>query len=233
MERRDLLAGLACVAALGGAEWLRPRREVRLLPAGTKLSTAIPRGIPGWVDVGGGDIVIPRTEGSLQARLYSDELARSYQRAGASAETPAVMLLIAYGASQSDSLQLHRPEVCYPAAGFTVTAPQPYDLRLSNGAAVPAVMLTGTFTDRIEDIVYFSRLGETLPRSQSEQRRDRLRAALQGYIGDGVLVRASAVRSDPEKPCFQDVAAFLAAMVGATAPTYRPALIGTRLAGLG
>ena len=34
------------------------------------------------------------------------------------------MLMIAYGESQSDRLQLHHPEVCYTAQGFRVTRPR-------------------------------------------------------------------------------------------------------------
>ena len=40
------------------------------------------------------------------------------------------MLSIAYGKNQSDALQLHKPEICYPAQGFTLLAKQntPLDL---------------------------------------------------------------------------------------------------------
>ena len=86
--------------------------------------------------------------------------------------------------------------------------------------------MTARSGDRVEDIVYWSRLGNDLPRSLDEQRWDRLRAAFAGFEGDGALVRASAVRADPAKPQFAELAAFLAGMVNALPPRARVALLG-------
>lgn len=228
IDRRDLLVGLGCIAAVGAAEGLRPRHKLVLMPAGAKLAGIVPRRFPGWEPAQGGDIVIPRTEGTLAAQLYSDQLARVYRPAGRS-DAPEVMLLIAYGAAQSDVLQLHRPEVCYPAVGFEIIARKPFDLPIGGGRLVPAVALTARLGERIEDILYWTRVGNALPRSAGEQRRDRLRAALQGYVGDGMLVRASAVRAG-EAPVHAELAACLAGLTTALAPRDRAAFIGPGLA---
>src|SRR3546814_9693687 len=50
--------------------------------------------------------------------LYSDTLTRLYSHAGTGER---VMLLMAYGSTQSDLLQLHRPETCYPAFGYRIS----------------------------------------------------------------------------------------------------------------
>jgi EpsI family protein len=210
LDRRDVLAGLACTGALGAAELLRPREQVIFMPPGGKLTDLVPAAFGPWVRGGDADIVVPRTEGSLATRLYGDQLARIYHQAD-----PAIapmMLSIAYGFKQSDALQLHRPEACYPAVGFTVSEVRMIDLA-APGGAVPAVALTARLRDRIEDIVYWSRLGRDFPRSQGEQRRVRFGNALAGEVPDGVLVRASCLRSTPDQPQFSGISGFLAALV--------------------
>lgn len=228
IPRRDFLVGAGCAAALGGAEFLRPRRELKLLPDGETMKGVIPSSFAEWRLGEGGDIVQPQTEGSLASRLYSDQVARTYRR-----EVPQVddvMLLAAYGASQSDSLQLHRPEVCYPAVGFTIASRRLVQMPVAAGVTVPAVMLSARSGSRIEDVVYWTRLGETMPQTAGDQRWARLETAMKGYVGDGVLVRASMIRADSDVESFDTLSRFMGEMIVATKPGDRAALIGTERA---
>lgn len=227
IDRRDLVFGAGCALALGVAEALRPRRMLQLLKPGRKLSATIPSQFGAWQLGEGGDIVMPQTPGSLASRLYSDRVARSYRRTVPDLQD--VMLLIAYGQAQSDVLQLHRPEVCYPAVGFSIAMRRLVALPLGPGVAVPAVMLTATAGDRTEDILYWTRLGEALPQTAGDQRVARLETAMKGYVADGVLVRASAARTS-EEPKFDVLTGFLRGLVQATPDSGRAALIGTSLA---
>lgn len=222
-DRRDVLAGMACLAALGGAEWLRPRQPLILMPQGGRLATIVPETIASWQRGGNGDVVVPRTDGSLASQLYGDQLARIYVRA----DQPGlpVMLSIAYGARQSDALQLHRPEACYPAIGFRVGASRRMDLS-APGGAVTAVALTASLPERVEDIVYWTRVGRRFPTSAAEQREMRLADAVAGLVPDGTLVRASAVRTDQSLPVFAEVTGFLEAMMDALDGSGRLALLG-------
>ncbi len=226
IDRRDVLAGISCAAVLGGAELLRPRRKLILMPEGGKLKALVPDRFGDWSPGTGGDIVLPLTEGSLASRLYSDQLARIYQHPGG--EWPDVMVLAAYGADQSDLLQLHRPEVCYPAIGFEITHRRFVDIAAGGGRHVPAVALTAQKGDRVEDIVYWTRLGEDLPRTAAEQRTDRFIAAVKGYVSDGVLFRASAARNG-NGPVFDELTGFLQAMIAALRPEARTVLLGRNL----
>lgn len=227
IDRRQLLFAAGCTAALGAAEALRPRETLVQLPAGQKLARIVPGSFGAWRLGQGGDIVLPQTPGSLASRLYSDRLARSYRRTVPNFED--VMLLIAYGAAQSDVLQLHRPEVCYPAVGFSIAMRRLFALPLAPGVMMPAVMLTAVAGDRTEDIIYWTRLGEALPQTSGAQRSARLSNAMHGFVGDGVLVRASATRLD-DRPLFPAIADFLQSMARGMQPLGRPALIGTALA---
>lgn len=222
LDRRDLLGGLACAGTLGLAEWLRPRTPVVLMPDGAKLTTLVPAQLGPWGQGREGEIVVPRTEGSLASRLYGDQLARIYYRPD-QPNLP-MMLSIAYGFRQSDALQLHRPEVCYPAVGFTVDRPRGFDLDLG-GRAVPAVALTATIRDRVEDVIYWTRMGRRFPRSEAEQREMRFANAIEGLVPDGALVRASAVRANPQAPVFPAVEDFLRALAGSLGQAGRQVLL--------
>jgi len=225
MDRRDFLIAGAAAAALGGAQALRPRRMVNLLE-GPKLNAVIPRSFGTWTTDVDSEIITPKVPGSLEDKLYSEMVSHTYR--DTTGKRPSVMLLIAYGRSQSDLLQLHRPEACYPAVGFVISNRELIDLPLSHGQSMPAVEMTASTAERVEDIVYWSRLGEYFPQTAGQQRRDRLKAAMQGYIGDGALVRASTLRgADNNTPYFTALQSFFSDLVQGIAPAQRKVLIGT------
>jgi len=221
VRRREVLFAGGCAAALGGAEWLRPRRLMSLMGA-AKLDAIIPNSFGDWAVDEGGNIVVPRTPGSLADTLYGAQLARSYRPRSGGAP---VMLMVAHGDSQSDLLQLHRPESCYPAVGFVIGEHGFGPIRVSPQVAIPAVEMNARAPGRSEDVVYWTRLGEYLPTTAGEQRSDRLRTAMSGYVADGMLVRASAIRG--ETPVYPMLNRFLADLVRAVQSKDRPALIGT------
>jgi EpsI family protein len=222
-DRREVLIGLGCAAALGTAEFLRPRHLMSFMPAGRKLTDLVPRKFAGFAEGGGGDIVVPRVEGSLVATLYSDLLTRIYLPDGRN--DPSIMLLIAYGPAQTDLLQLHRPEVCYPAIGFDIVDRTLTTIDCGAAGQIPVVNLTAVQGGRVEDIVYWARIGDELPRSFGEQSLSRMRESLAGWIPDGTLVRASAVRSSVE-PNFNVIQSFLRSMVVSLPKAAGPVLIG-------
>lgn len=224
IDRRDLMIGLACVGGAGAAAWLQPRRRIDLL-GGRTLENILPDGFAPWAIAPGIGALIPPSEGSLSDRLYDEIIAKGYQRTDRPDTVP-VMLLATHGKTQSDALQLHRPEACYPAVGFAITDRRLERLALAPGLAVPVVHLTARLGERIEDIVYWARIGDDLPQTAAEQRRDKLRAAMAGYVPDGVLMRFSAVRADIAQPTFPVVIDCIRSMVAALPVAYRPALFG-------
>lgn len=226
IARRDFLLGGACVAALGVAEYLRPRQILRLFAA-DDIGTIIPEGFGTWRPFIGGSVLSPPTEGSLADQLYAETVQRIYHDGS---DASPVMLLVAYGPAQSDLLQLHRPESCYPAFGFAIRERALFAMPARAAAptpAIPAVRLTAALGGRVEDVVYWARLGERLPQTAGEQRTDRLRIAMEGYVADGVLVRASAIRDDSGQPQHARVARFLQDMMAAVPAGQLKALIGT------
>lgn len=224
IDRRDLLIGAGCLAAAGAAHALTPRGTMSLAN-GKKIADMIPPQFGDWRERKTNAIVTPQAEDSLVSRLYSETVGRLY-------ETPSgdfVMMLIAYGDTQNDLLQLHRPEVCYPAFGFNVVNSRATPLPLMTDTAIPGRAMLATSRDRLEQIAYWTRIGEYLPVSNGDQRVAKLRTEFQGSVPDGVLVRLSNLVPD-------DAAAlalnrrFAREMIAAIAPADRPALIGTALA---
>ena len=229
INRRDTIFALGCAAAAGGAIWLRPNNYQRLMPDQT-LAAAIPEQFGDWMIDRGLGVVLPPSKGSLADRLYDEIMARAYYQPGNLALSP-VMCLMSFGARQSDALQLHRPETCYPAVGFQVSGYRQTRLALTESVIMPTVEMTATIGPRVEDVLYWTRVGEDLPSDSAEQRKMRLRAAMAGNVGDGVLVRMSSVRRKADQPAFGVLRAFAVQMLQAVDPRVRRGLIGTELAG--
>jgi EpsI family protein len=225
IARRDLAIGLACLVAAGAAYELTPRRRMTLL-GDMKLAQIIPASAGGWSARDVGDLVAPNAEGSLVAKLYGEVVERVYQQASTGAE---IMMLVAHGDTQSNELQLHRPEVCYPAFGFEISGNRIAQVPLRNGVTLPARQLVADAPEHRENIVYWTRLGEFLPVDGNEQRVDRLRTAMGGFIADGVLARFSMLGSDPDA-AFRVVEGFIPLLLEAMPADRRSALIGTRRA---
>ncbi len=224
MNRRDVLIGSSLFAAAGAAAALTPRTRLVLL-GDRKLEDVIPKTVGNWHHVESSAFVLPKTPGSLADRLYSQTLSRLYL----SQQNQPVMLVIAYGAVQNDLLQLHRPEACYAAVGFTISESKPATVNLGHNALLPVRDLTARSDSRVEPISYWTRIGDDLPTSGSEQRMVKLRQQIKGFLSDGILVRLSTV-AEPSDAIFAELALFGTTLVQAMRPADRAVLIGRPLA---
>ena len=195
------------------------------MPDGRKLDDIVPKKIGAWRPVDSDAFVLPTQKGSLADRLYNQTLNRLYEAPG---NLP-VMLVVAYGAVQNDLLQLHRPEVCYAAVGFSITDSNLAQVSLSDTARLPVRELTARSDARIEPIVYWTRIGDDLPTTGQEQRWVKLRQQMNGYLSDGILVRLSTV-TEPTPDTFVQLGVFARTMMEAMAPADRAAFIGRPLA---
>lgn len=225
LRRRDLLLGVPLVAAAGGAFALTPRERLNLL-GDKKLEKVVPLRIGAWSVAPSNAMILPESgEGTLSDRLYDQTVSRLYT---SESELP-VMMVIAYGSTQSDQLQLHRPEVCYTAVGFEITSAQKVMVPLSGSAQLPARELVARANERVEPILYWTRVGDYLPASGNEQRLMKLRSEMRGYVADGVLVRLSTI-GEPSPEAFGALQMFAREMLASVYPTALPALVGRPLA---
>lgn len=225
LGRRELLLGLPLVLAAGSAALMTPRKSLNRLD-GRRLEDAIPLEIGSWHVTPSNAMILPKaTEGSLADQLYSQTVSRLYL---SETERP-IMLVIAYGDTQSDQLQLHRPEACYTAVGFQISQSQRVDVTLGADLYLPARELVARNNDRVEPILYWTRIGDYLPASSSEQRWLKLKTEMQGYVADGALIRLSSV-GESDAASFAALQTFARAMLEATDPAALAALVGLPMA---
>lgn len=216
---RTVLIGICMLAAAGLAYAMKPTRQA----AGAdtfQLEAAIPRQFGAWTEQKQQvQIVDPRQQETLD-RIYSQVLMRSY----VNAEGVRVMLSIAYGDNQSDDLQVHRPEVCYPAQGAqllsTVNASLP-----TQWGEIPARRLTTQFGPRHEPVTYWVMVGDRAIIGGLQGKLAQLRYGFRGQIPDGMLVRASTIDPDDER-AFAQQARFLQDLLAAVPPETRKRLSG-------
>ena len=116
-EIQILLASFAILSSAVLAQAIVPRVSMARTVGSFDLEEVIPRAFGDWKPVPEVRIVEPPGSDTLAREIYSQEIARGY----ADRDGHIIMLLIAYGMSQSDRLQLHRPEICYAAQGFRVS----------------------------------------------------------------------------------------------------------------
>ena len=225
MNRRDLIITAACAGSLAIAEGFRPRKNVSLLGS-SALADVLPASFGDWRSQDVGDPLAVNGEGTLAAELYNELVVRVYRNLTTSAE---VLALFAYGRRQTDELQLHRPEVCYPAFGFELVRNEAFALRLADRADLPTRRLFAEGSSHQESILYWSRMGEHLPTSGGSQRQARLQIAMSGIIPDGLLCRFSTNTDQPAQG-WSRLEAFIPDLIRAVPVQHRRVLVGTQIA---
>lgn len=219
-SRREMLVGGAFLAAAAAGFAFQPHRKEKLL-GNAKLDNLVPEQIGAWRFEAASGLVLPPQD-QLRDQIYSQLLTRVYVRDdGAS-----VMLLIAYSGSQDGVLQVHRPEVCYPASGYRLSALTPHQVPVAPGVTLPSRYIVAEADTRREQLIYWTRLGEYFPTRWSEQKTAVIAENLAGIIPDGVLVRISSVTPGDGKPLFDAFARDLYRSVG---PQMRQVLVGATL----
>ena len=220
LGRRALLIGAACASTAATAAWFRPRRSNQQLGT-SELSDLIPKQIGAWRYGNADGVVIARSEEAVPVEAYDQLVARSYEAAG----LPTIMLLVAYGAVQGGTLQLHRPETCYPGQGFELSDFAAPDLAFTSASTIAARRFTAVRDDRVERLLYWTRVGEKFPRSTAELYSAVLQSVLRGTVPDGVLVRISTLTNNSPS-ADRAIESFVTSMLKGLSPPARRLLLG-------
>lgn len=216
LDRRGLLIGSGLTALAGLSYWRAPKAITAPLPEG-QFSAAIPAQVDGWRSRASAEVVLPPQDDSN--KLYENLETRIYEGPG----LPAIMLLIAYSSVQQNDIQVHRPEVCYPASGYPIISSRHRKLELG-GKRVEAMELEADRGGLVEKIVYWVRVGGEFPVDWSSQRLSMAKANLQGQVPDGVLFRASAIEG-PGEDVSKKLHNFIAGFVAQLSPMMRRKII--------
>ena len=223
LTRRAAIAAVLMAAAAVSGQAMVPTKRMALLRGPFKLADLVPTTFGDWqVDnrsVGG--IVDPQTEALLD-KLYSQMLDRVYVDNSGNR----IMLSIAYGADQADDdVQLHYPEVCYPAQGFKVTNNRVDQLSLPEGLLRVRRLNTQFSDSRYEPVTYWTIVGDQQSLSGWDRKISEIRHGLRGEIVDGLLFRVSSIDRNFEEG-FKVQNGFIRDIVRALAPAARKQLVG-------
>jgi EpsI family protein len=154
-NRIALLIAALMIAASVGTLVARPSTKAADLGPAISLETMIPRQFGDWREEPQRilQVVNPQTKALLD-QLYSEVPARTY----VNADGYRIMLSIAYGSDQGGTLKAHKPEVCYPAQGFTLHRSEASQLATPFGE-IPAQRLFTSRGRREEPVTYWFTVG--------------------------------------------------------------------------
>jgi EpsI family protein len=223
LTRRAAIAAVLMAAAAAGGQAMVPTKRLALLRGPFQLANLVPSTFAKWqVDNRStGGIVDPQTEVLLN-KLYSQLLDRVYvDDAG-----HRIMLSIAYGADQADDdVQLHYPEVCYPAQGFRITNNRTAVLALPEGDVRVRRLDTQLGDSRYEPVTYWTIVGDQQSLSGWDRKMSEIRHGFRGEIVDGLLFRISSIDRNFEQG-FNVQNGFIRDFVRALTPAARRQLVG-------
>lgn len=218
---RNLLIGLAMVAtAIMG---LTLNAESLVVNHGPKidLETMIPKQFGDWRLDGA---IIPTSaspeQEELLKQIYSQILTRTY----VDNRGYRVMLSVVYGDGIDKQLDVHRPEVCYPAQGFKVSENTDLVIHTLFGG-LPVRRLVATNGQRIEPISYWIKVGDKAVSSAFERKMTKIKQVLTGRADSGMLARVSTIDTD-QVLAYKEQEAFINAMLQAMPEDQRKQLVG-------
>jgi EpsI family protein len=206
-------------AALGTA--LRPTIFLASERKAIDLKTMIPTTFGNWHEEPSlaAQVIDPQQQETVE-RIYSETLTRTY----AYSSGYRIMLSVAYGKDQSKSLELHSPEVCYPAQGFSVAGKRNATIRLF-GKPITAKRLETKLGQRHEPVTYWNVIGARITTGLLQKRLVDLSYTIVGKIPDGLLFRISSIDKEVDN-AYAMHDQFASELIQAIAPENRDRFIG-------
>jgi len=223
ISHRMLVIALLMFAGAGLALAMKPTQKIADAREKPDLNAMIPHQIGEWkVDTSIVPIEPSPEAKAVLNKIYNQTLSRTY----VNPVGQRIMLSIAYGGDQSDSMQVHKPEVCYAAQGFEV-----FDIvagiLLTKYGELPVRRLIATQGNRNEPITYWIVVGDKATLSGLKQKFAQLGYGLTGKVPDGFLVRVSSIDRD-RQGAYRQQEEFINFMLGAMSEKDRTRIAGRR-----
>lgn len=191
MSRRNALTGGLLLAIFALAAFRRPKSSSPRL-SDPEFQALFPLKFGDWHFVSDSGLVLPPQD-ELTSALYEQLLTRIYARA----DGTRVMFLLAYSSMQGGRISVHRPEICYPAAGYAIVENVPHRIAVSEAFSLPTRFLVAQQHALQECMIYWTRVGSAFPARWLDQRLTLARENIEGRIPDGLLARISMLGADP------------------------------------
>lgn len=191
-----LLAATLMVISVFVTAAVTPTARLSEVLGTVDLERSIPREFGKWkvVEVESGAVVNPQQQVLLDS-LYSQIMSRVY----VDDRGRRVMLSIAYGEDQRDSMQAHKPEICYPAQGFLLLSQKNEVLDFGNGSVPVKRLETALAERRYEPVTYWHVVAGEVPTSGLQKKMVEMRYGFNGVIPDGLLFRVSTIDRDSKQ----------------------------------
>lgn len=217
LSRREILAGAAMLSAGAIAAVRRPHIKLDYLGHNT-LDHLLPTTIGPWKFVTTSGLVVPPKD-QLALALYSQLLTRVYDDGKSQ-----IMVLIAYSASETGFLQVHRPEFCYTAAGFALSDFAVHKVQLEPAKSIRVNTLSAERDGGGEKLLYWTRIGNHIPLSWAEQKIVFAEDNLRELVPDAALIRISTTLGS-EGAGMANLDQFVSEMIGSIPPALRHVLV--------
>lgn len=219
---RNIILMVLMLAASGMAVALKPTKKVPEERASIELASLIPKSFGGWRQdiASSAQIVDPQQQQTID-RIYT----QTYSKSFIGADGYRIMVSIAYGRDQSDAMQLHYPEVCYPAQGFELKGSETAAIATSIADIPVKKLVTKLGAQRVEPVTYWVMIGDHAIVGGWRKKVAEMRYGLRGEVPDGLLFRVSSIDHEPAK-AFARQEQFVADLVLAVAPEHRARLFG-------
>lgn len=181
---------LLCAMALSFSILLTPTEKLSNIKP-MVFEDIIPKEFDGWyVEPSTDNIIQSPEQNEVIAKIYSQVLTRTYKNK----HGDRVMLSIAYTDNQTDNAgkQSHKPDICYPAQGFSIEYKKPHEFETEFGS-INSIKMLAVAKDRVEPIIYWSTIGDAVANDIFSIKKAQIKSGLSGVIPDGIIFRVSTV----------------------------------------
>lgn len=222
-RRRAFVFFGATVASAAAAVAMVPREGVPEMTSEKSLETLFPTAFGDWkLDPSVLPLEPPADVRKALAESYDETLSRTYVNASGYS----IMLSVAYGGRRNQGLDIHRPEICYPAQGLALRRDtSETELSLGSAGRLPVKRLVAGTGNRNEPITYWLVIGRGLASFGYGHRIALLKYGLTGHVPDGMLLRVSSIDGDVQQ-AFAEQDRFLRDMLAALTPDFRKRVLG-------
>ena len=223
---RKLIIGVAMMACAGFAILLAPREQIAKQGVPINLESMIPMQFSQWRSdqTAVGPTRITAAQEATLKEIYSQTLSRTYENSNGER----VMLSIAYGGNQSDEMQVHKPEICYPAQGFQLLKGVRKGTMKTRFGDIPVKRMVAVQGNRIEPVTYWITIGDQVVINSFKWKLTQLRYGLTGKVPDGLLFRVSSLGMD-EAAAYSIQEAFVNSLLESIDKKSQGRLIGAQI----
>lgn len=191
---RSLLIGTLAVVASLTAYALRPNILMAEAYPRKPLAIEVPSVLQHWQKVSNDVAVVDPTQEAVLNYLYAETFAATYR----DANNHLVMLSVAYGRDQGDGHDVHKPDLCYPAQGFSILEASSLNLAVGTEYSINAQYLKTRKGNRPEPLIYWTTAGDRIYQGKLGKKRVAFEYSLKNMIPDGLVIRVSTIEEDEE-----------------------------------